>query len=296
MVTLSESGRVRARVCIWLAASVLLPVRWAITANMVNVASPAGMLQPFEPFLVLPEVKDVNQWRHKDYLYGDPIKNVFTYSHEVSYSAYRNRDVVPELKLDTVDSLLDPKLKGKVIVRDASAPNAGSFALSPLYKAKGGDFVRKFLTEQEPRMLDNPQQIDTTIIRGGAAIAFGMQGAAYSQCLKDGGCKNIAPIRTMATAVSRGFAVFKNAPNPEATKVFINWILSKEGQTRLVAEWAKYNQTGAVSMRKDVEAHPDHKDNQPDFSNPKQYVWVSTDEGSQEIDAVVKIFKEVTGK
>jgi ABC-type Fe3+ transport system substrate-binding protein len=100
----------------------------------------------------------------------------------------------------------------------------------------------------------------------------------------------------MSTAVSRGFAVFKNAPNPEATKVFVNWILSKEGQTLLVSEWAKYNQTGAVSMRKDVEPHPDHRENQPDFSNPTQYVWVSTDDGSKEIDAVVKIFKEVTGK
>ena len=58
----------------------------------------------------------------------------------------------------------------------------------------------------------------------------------------------------------------------------------------------KNNLTGAVSMRKDVEPHPEHRDSQPDFGNPKQYVWVSTDEGSEEIDAVVKIFKEVTGK
>jgi iron(III) transport system substrate-binding protein len=274
----------------------LWDVWWAITANMVNVASPAGMLQPFEPFLVLPEVKDVSQWRHKDYLYGDPIRHVFTYSHEVSYSAYRNNDVVPELKVENLDQLLDPRLKGKIIMRDASQPNAGSFALSPLYKVKGGDFVTKFLKQQQPRVLDNPQQIDTTIMRGGAAIASGMQGAAYAQCVKDGGCKNISPMPHLATAVSRGFAVFKNAPNPEATKVFLNWILSKEGQTMLVSEWAKYNLTGAVSMRKDVEPHPDQKANQPDFSNPEQYVWVSTDDGSKEIKAVVKIFKQVMGK
>ena len=274
----------------------LWDIWWAITANMVNVASPAGMLQPFEPFMILPAVKNVAQWRHQDYLYGDPIKHVFTYSHEVSYSAYRNRDVVPELKLDTLDSLLDPKLKGKIILRDASAPNAGSFSLAPLYKAKGGEFVTKMLKDMEPRVLDNPQQIDTTIIRGGAAVAFGMQGAAYSQCIKDGGCKNISPMPNMSTAVSRGLAIFKNAPNPEATKVFVNWLLGKEGQTRLVQEWAKYNQTGAVSMRKDVEPHPEHKENQPDFSNPNQYVWVSTDNGTKEIRAVVKIFKEVMGK
>ena len=274
----------------------LWDVWWSITANMVNVAAPAGMLQPFEPFLILPEVKDVNQWRHKDYLYGDPGKFVFTYSHEVNYSAYRNKDVVPELKLDTVDALLDPKLKGKILVRDASQPNAGAFSLAPLYKAKGEDFLRKFLKDQDPKVLENPQQLDTTLMRGGAAVAFGMQGASYAQCVKDGGCKNINPIMTMATAVSRGLSIFKNAPNPEATKVFVNWLLSKNGQTSMVREWAKYNVSGAVSMRKDVDPDPDQKMDQPDFSNPTQYVWVSTDDGSKEIDAVVKIFKEVTGK
>jgi iron(III) transport system substrate-binding protein len=274
----------------------LWDVWWSITANMVNVAAPAGMLQPFEPFLMLPEVKDVNQWRHKDYIYGDPGKFVFTYSHEVSFSVYHNVDVVPGVKLDTLDALLDPRFKGKIIARDASQPNSGAFALSPIYKAKGEDFLRKFLKDQAPKILDNPQQLDTSLMRGGAAIAVGMQNTSYATCTKDGGCKNITPMPQLAITLSRGLSVFKNAPHPEAAKIFINWLLSKEGQTVAVREWAKYNLTGAVSMRKDVEPHPDHKADQPDFSNPDQYVWVSTDDGSKEIDAVVKIFNDVMGK
>ena len=274
----------------------LWDVWWSITANMVNVAAPAGMLQPFEPLLMLPEVKDVNQWRHKDYLYGDPTRFVFTYSHEVSFSLYRNIDVVPELKLDNLDALLDPRLKGKIVARDASQPNSGAFALAPLYKAKGGDFVRQFMKDQDPKVLDNPQQLDTTLMRGGAALAFGMQNTSYATCQKDGGCKNITPVSQLAITLSRGLSVFKNAPHPDATKVFVNWLLSKDGQTVAVREWAKHNLTGAVSMRKDVEPHPDHKADQPDFNKPEQYVWVSTDDGAKEIDAVVKIFKEVTGK
>jgi iron(III) transport system substrate-binding protein len=274
----------------------LWDVWWSITANMVNVAAPAGMLQPFDPLLMLPEVKDVNQWRHKDYLYGDPTRFVFTYSHEVSFSLYRNTDVVPELKLDNLDELLDPRLKGKIIARDASQPNSGAFALAPLYKAKGGEFVRKFLKDQDTRVLENPQQLDNTIMRGGAALAFGMQNTSYATCMQDGGCKNIKPVSQLAITLSRGLSVFKNAPHPEAAKVFVNWLLSKDGQTVAVREWAKYNLTGAVSMRKDVEAHPDHKLDQPDFNKPEQYVWVSTDDGTKEINAVVKIFKEVTGR
>ena len=274
----------------------LWDIWWATTSNMVSVAAPAGMLQPFEPFLILPEVKDVNQWRDKDYIYGDPTHMVFTHTHEVSFSAYRNVDVVPEVKTDNLDALLDPKFKGKVIMRDASQPNAGAWALAPLYKAKGGDFVAKLLKNQEARVVENPQQLDTAIIRGGAAIALGMEGSSYSQCIKDSGCKNIQPVAHLAAASSRGLSVFKNAPHPEATKVFVNWLLSKEGQTLFVKEWGAYNETGGVSMRKDVEPFPAHKRDLPDFSEASQYVWVATDDGAKEVAAVVNIFKDVMGK
>lgn len=269
---------------------------WATTSNMTGSAGPAGMLQRFEDFLILPEVKDVSQWRHPDYIYGDAAHMVFTHAHEVTYSAYRNVDIVPDLNTDTSDGLLDPRLKGKIVMRDASQPNAGSSALAPLYKVKGAAFVTRFLKEQEPRILENPQLIDSAVMRGGAAVAFGMQFFAYAQCVKDGGCKNVRPIGDLAAVSSRGFSVFKNAPNPEAAKIFVNWVLSKEGQELFVKEWAAANETGAVSMRKDVEPHPQHRQDLPDFARANDYVWVHTDEGAKEVNAVVQIFKDVLGK
>jgi ABC-type Fe3+ transport system substrate-binding protein len=274
----------------------LWDVWWAITANMVSVASPAGMFDSFEKYLVLPEVKDASQWRHPDYMYGDSRRNVFTYSHEVSYSIYRNSDNVPEVKGDSIDVLMDPRLKGKLVLRDASVPNAGSFALATIYQVKGAEYLKKLLKDQEVKVFDNPQGLDTAIIRGGAAVALGVQGFSFSQCKIDGGCKKIDEMKSMKNAVSRGFAVFKNAPHPEATKVFLNWALSKEGQTLLVQEWAKYNTTGAVSLRKDVAPHPDQVGDLPDFSKPDQYVWVSMEKGNDEVEAVSKIFKDYIEK
>ena len=269
---------------------------WATTSNMTGTAGPAGMLQKFEDFLILPEVKDVSKWRHPDYIYGDAARMVFTHAHEVTASAYRNTEIVPDLDTDSIDGLLDPRLKGRIIVRDASQPNSGSSALAPLYTLKGEAFVARFLKDQDPRVLDNPQQIDSTMMRGGAAIAFGMQFFAYAQCVKDGGCKNIKPIAHLEAVSSRGLSVFKNAPNPEATKIFVNWVLSKEGQEVFVKEWAAANESGAVSMRKDVEPHPLHKRDLPDFARARDYVWVHTNEGAKEVDAVVRIFKEVVGR
>jgi ABC-type Fe3+ transport system substrate-binding protein len=100
----------------------------------------------------------------------------------------------------------------------------------------------------------------------------------------------------LAAASSRGVAVFKNPPNPEAAKIFVNWILSREGQRAFVREWGRYNETGAVSMRKDVEPHPEHKLDLPDFANPQRYVWVATEAGVKEVDNVVKIYKASLGK
>lgn len=269
----------------------LADVWWSITGQMTSIGSPAGMFEPFENFMILPEVKDVSNWRHVDYMFGDAKRTVFTHTHEVNRAIFRNRDVVPEVKVTTYDSLMDPRLKGKIVVRESSVPNAGSYALAPIYKVKGGDFLLKFLKEQQPRIYENPEQLDTALIRGAAGLAIGGQSTSLAQCRTDGGCKNIDELDGFSVAVSRGLAIFRNPPNPEATKVFINWILSKDGQETFVREWAKVNTSAAVSMRKDVAAAPGHEKDMPDFANAGQYVWASTQQGDEEIKKVAEIFK-----
>ncbi len=269
----------------------LADVWWSITGQMTSIAGPAGMLEPFENFLVLPEVKDAANWRHADYMYGDAKRMVFTHTHEVNRATYRNSAVLPGVKVDTYDALMNPQLKGKIVVRDSSLPNAGSYALAPIYKEKGADFLLKFLKTQEPRIYENPEQLDTALIRGAAALAIGGQTTSFAQCKTDGGCKTIEEVDGFLTAVSRGLGVFKNAPNPEATKVFVNWVLSKEGQETFVREWAKVNPSAAVSMRKDVAPAPGHEKDLPDFANAAKYVWASTQQGDEEIKKVTELFK-----
>jgi len=274
----------------------LADVWWAITGVMTSVASPAGLFEPFEKYLILPEVKDVANWRHPDYIYGDRNRSVFLHTNELSFTVLRNRDVIPELKVNSFDALMDPRLKGKIAIRDASYPNAGSYALAPIYKNKGPEFLTKFLTQQQPRVFENPEQLDNSLIRGASALAIGGQNSSLSQCRSDGGCKNIDQVENFGSTSSRGLAIFKNAPNPEAAAIFVNWILSKEGQTFLINEWPKSNATGAVSMRKDVAPAPGHEQYLPDFANPSQYIWVSTQQGDEELKPVTDLFKAWVGK
>lgn len=265
------------------------------TSNMVNAAAPAGLLEPMEKYFILPEVKDVSNWRHPDFLFGDSGRRVFTNANRVEFYVLRNLSVVPEVKVVTWDDLLNPKFKGKISVRDLSVPNGGTFAVATGYGVKGPDFVRKLLKDQEAKFYENPQQLENSIVRGGQAIAIGLESYIWDKCRADGGCKDVVQLQQFAAATSAGLTIPKNPPHPEVVKVFVNWYLSKEGQEVWVNARAKQNSSGAVSMRKDVPPFKGHENSLPDFSNPRNYVFVSSEKGSEEVDATIKIFKEITG-
>ena len=140
-----------------------------------------------------------------------------------------------------------------------------------------------------------PQQLDAAITRGGQAVSIGLETYLWDKCRADGGCKEIDNLWQFGAAISLGFTIPRNAPDADAAKVFVNWYLSKEGQELWVKAWAKQNTSGAVSMRKDVAPFKGHESSMPDFSNPKNYVFVSSERGSEEVKDTIKIFKEATG-
>ncbi len=262
------------------------------TSNMVNTAAPAGLIEPMEKYFILPEVKEMANWRHPDFIFGDSKRSAFTFVNKLEFYVLRNTKVLPNVKLETWDDFLKPEFKGKISIRDLSVPNSGTFAVTTMFDAKGDVFLRKFFTQQDVKVYENPQQLDMALTRGGQAISIGLETNIWEQCRADNGCKEIEQMRQFAAAISLGVSVPKNPPHPEAVKVWLNWLLSREGQQVFVDQWAKYNSAGAVSMRKDVAPAKGHEHTLPDFSNPKNYVFVSSEHGSAEIDATIKIYKE----
>jgi len=265
------------------------------TSNMVNSASPAGLLEPMEKYFILPEVKDPAVWRHPNFIFGDSNRAVFTNANRVEFYILRNTSVVPEVKVQSWDDFLNPKFKGKIAMREAAVPNSATFALATIYGVKGEAFLRKLLKDQDPKIFDNSQQLDVAITRGGAAISIGLEAYVWDKCRADGGCLDVESLRQFGAATSAGFTVPKNPPNLEAIKVFVNWFLSKEGQEVWVKSWIIKNTSGGVSMRKDVPPAPGHEAYLPDFSRPNDYVFVSSEKGSKEVAETIKIYKEVTG-
>jgi ABC-type glycerol-3-phosphate transport system substrate-binding protein len=111
-----------------------------------------------------------------------------------------------------------------------------------------------------------------------------------------GGCKDIQRVPFGGYLFSRGVGVMKKPPHPDAAKVWINWFLSKEGQETFVREWVKYNDSGAVSFRKDVAADPKHKASEPDYNNLDKYFIAGADSGETLLSSVIKMYTDIKAK
>jgi hypothetical protein len=198
-------------------------------------------------YLILPEVKDAAQWRRPDMMYtSDRGPYIFVHSYYYEATGFYNTGVVKGLKLDKAEALLDPRLKGKIIIEDPARPNGGSNAIAALLKAQGPDFVRRLLGDMQPSFMSITRQITDSVARGDAAIIIGGNPEAITQCWHAGGCKDVIRLPHINYILARGLGVLKNAPHKEATKIWINWLLSKEGQETYVREWARTNESGAV--------------------------------------------------
>lgn len=269
-------------------------VWWGTCSNMNNIVLPAGGLDPIDPYLVLPEVIEVSNWRAPDLRYTSKRGNyVFVHTHFlINYGAY-DKSQVPGGGL-TLDNLTAPALVRKISIRVPNRPHGGAMMLAAVAKQKGIGTVEQILTTMKPVFVDNDRQNTMSVVRGDSAVGIGTSEETLYDCHKSGGCTNIVKFPT-SVMHSRGLSVLKNAPNKAATTVWVNWLLSKEGQEVFVAEWAKTNPGGALSMRKDVAPHPDHTESVPDFDHIDQYVAVALDSGWDELKQIIDLYKRMHG-
>jgi ABC-type Fe3+ transport system substrate-binding protein len=238
-------------------------------------------------------VKEPSNWRRPDMLYtSDKGPFIFIASQYAEGTAFYNKAVVKNFDMRNEDDLLSPRLRGLIATEDATRPNAGTYVLSSLTAAKGEDYMRRLLGEMKPVFIANQKQLADHMMRGDSAVMIGGSPEYIARCWKAGGCKEIIRLPIKPYLLGRGVAVMRNAPNKDATKIWINWLLSREGQQIYVQEWAKTNETGAVSMRTDVEPHPEHLPSVPDYPNMHTMFRPSTDAGTSYMQAVSRIYKE----
>jgi iron(III) transport system substrate-binding protein len=211
-----------------------LDVTLAGIQTMATVYHREGLLDPVKPVLVLPEVVDGSKWKRGSLWFMDPEQQYVLrlFSTESEEFSINTQHVKPD-ELRSARDLLDPKWKGKIATHDPTVPGTGSNQAARFYEQFGEDFVKRLYVDQQPMLSRDERQLTDWLLRGTYPIVFGVDDARVEEMRKEG-----MPVQALhslpdlpgTVAVGNGLvALFKNAPHPNAAKLFINWIASKEG-------------------------------------------------------------------
>jgi ABC-type Fe3+ transport system substrate-binding protein len=99
-------------------------------------------------------------------------------------------------------------------------------------KHKGEEYLKK-LVGQDLQLSQNQRLLAESLAREKLAVTIGVSYYTYRSFLDAGQPVKALPIfkeGSYGTSGSGNLAIIKNRPHPNATKVFVNWLLSKEGQ------------------------------------------------------------------
>jgi iron(III) transport system substrate-binding protein len=206
----------------------------AAIQTLANVFYQQKMLDPIKPLLVLPEVVDGSKWRRGELWFPDPehqyVLRLFSYVSEV-FSV--NTDTVKPADLVSARNLfLDPKYKGKIAVHDPTATGTGSNVAAQFYVQLGEDATRKLYVDQQPMISRDERQLTDWLLRGTYPIVIGSDYTQVEDLASQIPVKSIYGLPDLSAPLSGGngmLIVFNKAPHPNAAKVFVNWIASKEG-------------------------------------------------------------------
>jgi iron(III) transport system substrate-binding protein len=151
----------------------------------------------------------------------------------ISPIGYINTSLVKPSDIPTADALIDPKLKGKIASYDPGVNGAGLVFGSVVYVTRGADFATKLYQGQEVAYTRDYQQIADWVAHGNYAVGLGVT-PIYTAQYAGAVPMEMMQLSDIKTIVSGGFGIislFNNAPHPNAARVYVNWIASKEGVT-----------------------------------------------------------------
>ena len=91
----------------------------------------------------------------------------------------------------------------------------------------------KRLLEQDIQVTRNRRVLAESLAKGKLSIIIGLTYYSFRQFVTAG--LSVKPLPTFkegtyVSGVSGNLAIIKNPPHPNAAKVFVNWLLGKEGQ------------------------------------------------------------------
>jgi ABC-type Fe3+ transport system substrate-binding protein len=167
----------------------------------------------------------------------------FTTVHVNTITYAYNTNLVPVADVPTSAlDFLKPLFTGKLITTDPVEDDAGLFVFKSIVDKYGWDYMDKYMA-QKPSFVTSGHATVSNAIAAGEKLATFDSTSTTPRLKRDG--KPIEPVFPRTDNIPLflvAAAIFKDAPHPNAAKLFLNWYLAKEQQSR----------TGTFSPRADV--------------------------------------------
>jgi iron(III) transport system substrate-binding protein len=161
------------------------------------------------------------------------------------------RQVRPE-EITSFRDLLDPRWRGQILFHDPRIAGNGQATWAFLHQHRdlGPDYLRALVGQNLVILRDDRQELDQ-LGQGRVSICLGCAEPSAVEMIDKGvPLVVVGPDRMreggQITSGPGNVALFNRAPHPNAARVYINWLLGKEGQTEYTRA------TGYPSARLDV--------------------------------------------
>lgn len=226
------------------------------TGGMMGRLKPAGMLQPLRP-LMRPETLDPKNWNGEQ-TWTDIDKKWSLVSDITPAAAAAVNASVKDEELQTWGDLLSSKFDGKIIMSDPRQAGPGfALGLYMFYNPDmGPDFVARLFAKGRVQVSLDERQMVEWVDSGRMLVTLYPRQREVDQLRELGGKLRLAPA-LKAGGVPQSIVVGSDGaigvpninplPNPNAARVYIDWLYSRQGQQAMV------DILGIASTRADVD-------------------------------------------
>ena len=159
--------------------------------------------------------------------------------------AYNSELVSADEAPKTWEDLLDPKWKGKLALTDAASASSALHWFSAIQSVYGKEFMEK-LSQQDVLVRTGGADVANTLVSGERPVAAAITQSHASRAIGKGGALRIVVPEAGAPMISNVICIPAEAPNPEAGKKLVDFILSEKIQVML------QNDFFSPSLRKGV--------------------------------------------
>lgn len=203
------------------------------SSTLLTLLKPSGILEPLEPKLILPEVKDSSKWLYNEFPWVDKDRLVINAGGTPSSNILLNTDKVPPQEMTSYRDLLNPRWKGRIVVQDPTRDGPSLYWVSVVgMEIMGEDYLRELAKQGLIFVADKRLPVEW-VAKGKADIAIAPSSSILTDFI-EAGAKNLKLITPREGGYQTGgghsVVLINKGPHTNASMVFLNWFLSREAQ------------------------------------------------------------------